>query len=239
MIAHRGASRAARENTLEAFRKARALRADAVEFDVRRTADGALVVHHDPTISGIGPIVERSLAELRDAAPWVPTLEAAVEACDGMWLNIEVKNLPIDPDWDADEAVATRVAGMVAGDGLASRVVVSSFNPGALRAVREFDAAIATALLTVPSMDAVAAVEAAADAGHVASHPAAASLGGGRLAAAVDRGHQLEVAVVPWTVDDPDEIARLAAGGVAGIITNVPDVARRVLGSGNGHHQGH
>jgi len=48
----------------------------------------------------------------------------------------------------------------------------------------------------------------------------------------VEAGRDAGVAVVPWTVDDPVEIERLAEAGVAGIITNVPDVARRVIGRG-------
>lgn len=214
---------------MEAFAKARALRADAVELDVRRTGDGHLVVHHDAEVATLGPIVEHSLAALAERVPWVPTLDEAFDACDGMWVNAEVKNLPMDPDWDPDESVATRVAELVAARGMHRRVVVSSFNPQALAAAREFDASVATALLTVGGMDVESALRSAAGAGHVALHPGVEALAGDALAAAVALGDALGVAVVPWTVDDPDEIARLAAGGVAGIITNVPDVARRVI----------
>lgn len=232
VVAHRGASRAARENTVEAFAKARALRADAVEFDVRRAADGALVVHHDPEIAELGPIVGHGLAALRELAPWVPTLDEALDACDGMWVNAEVKNLPMEPDWDPDHAVAAAVAATVRRRGLTGRVVVSSFNPGALAAVHDADPDVATALLTVAGMDVIDALEAAAGAGHVALHPHAAALAGDALSRAVERGRDLGVAVVPWTVDDPAAIRRLADAGVAGIITNVPDVARRALGAG-------
>lgn len=230
MIAHRGASRAARENTVEAFVKARALRADAVELDVRRTADGAVIVHHDASVPDLGPIVERTQSELLGAAPWIPTLDDALAACDGMVVNIEIKNLPTDPDWDPHEALATRVAELVAERGLHPRVIVSSFNPGALLAAREFDRTVPTALLTLPMVDAVTAVEISAAGGHVACHPGAPALAGDAAVDAVRRGRELGVAVVPWTVDEPDEIDRLAGARVAGIITNVPDVARRVLG---------
>jgi glycerophosphoryl diester phosphodiesterase len=53
IIAHRGVTSPARENTLEAFRKAIELGADMIEFDVRRTKDLRVVVHHDPGISGV------------------------------------------------------------------------------------------------------------------------------------------------------------------------------------------
>ena len=232
VVAHRGASRAARENTVEAFAKARALRADAVEFDVRRTADGALVVHHDPEIAGLGPIVGHGLAALRELAPWVPTIDEALDACDGMWVNAEVKNVPTEPDWDPDNTVAAAVTVAVRRRGLIGRVVVSSFNPGALTAVHDADPDVATALLTVGGLDVVNALAAAAAAGHVALHPHVAALDGDALMRAVEQGREFGVAVVPWTVDDPAAIRRLADGGVAGIITNVPDVARRAFGAG-------
>ena len=69
VFGHRGASAAAPENTVEAFSKARALGADGVELDVRRSADGVLMVHHDAEIAGLGALVERSFAEVRAARP--------------------------------------------------------------------------------------------------------------------------------------------------------------------------
>lgn len=230
VVAHRGASRAARENTLEAFAKARALRADAVELDVRRSADGALVVHHDAALEGLGVLAHVEFERLRTHAPWVPTLEEAFEACGGLWVNVEVKNLPIDADWDESESVATRVAELVKARSLHERTLVSSFNPMALARVREVDVEIATALLAVGGVDPVTVVETAAAAGHVAVHPEVGGLIGDAGSRALDRADALDLAVVPWTVDDPDEMVRLVGLGVAGVITNVPDVARRALG---------
>ena len=60
------------ENTLAAFSKARELGADGVELDVRRSADGVLVVHHDPAIDGFGPLAQLTFAELRAAQPADP-----------------------------------------------------------------------------------------------------------------------------------------------------------------------
>src|SRR5262245_27082175 len=91
VIAHRGASRAAPENTLEAFRLARSLGADAVELDVRRTRDGALAVHHDARLPDGQSVVDLSAAELPRS---VPLLDAALDACAGMWVNVEIKNDP-------------------------------------------------------------------------------------------------------------------------------------------------
>ena len=106
VLAHRGANRMAPENTLQAFIAAGALGADGVELDVHRTADGALVVHHDAAARGLGVLAERPAAEIRTARPEIPTLEEALEACTGMLVNIEVKNLPGDADYDPAEGVA-------------------------------------------------------------------------------------------------------------------------------------
>src|SRR5439155_14345872 len=100
VVAHRGASRVAPENTLEAFEAALALGADGVELDVHRTADGALVVHHDAAVPGFGVLAAAPLAAIRAARPAVPTLEDALDVCRGHLVNVEVKNLVGDADWD-------------------------------------------------------------------------------------------------------------------------------------------
>ena len=92
--AHRGSPDPAagyRENTLEAFARARALGADGVELDVRLTADGGLAVHHDPVIDGVGPSTSWPPP---NCPTHVPLLADALDACTGMVVNIEVKNLP-------------------------------------------------------------------------------------------------------------------------------------------------
>src|SRR5579871_266034 len=125
IFAHRGASATKRENTVEAFVEARRLGADGVELDVRRTQDGALVVHHDADLPGVGPIARLAVAEL---PPEVPLLEAALNACGPLTVNIEVKNLPNEADFDRDETLAAAVAALVAELQLGPRVIVSSFN---------------------------------------------------------------------------------------------------------------
>ncbi len=89
VIAHRGASRAERENTLAAFRRAAVMGANAVELDVRRTSDGAMAVHHDAVLPDGRVICEMTSAELPEHVPLLP---AALDACNGMWVNIEIKN---------------------------------------------------------------------------------------------------------------------------------------------------
>ena len=103
VIAHRGASRAAPENTVEAFLTAARMGADAVELDVRRTADGVLVVHHDPRLADTRVIVA---TPYRDLPAHVPTLAAALDACAGMWVNVEIKNDAEEPDFDPTDSIA-------------------------------------------------------------------------------------------------------------------------------------
>src|SRR3954466_8935464 len=103
VIAHRGASAAAPENTVEAFHLAKELGADWVELDARRTADGAVVVHHDAHLAD-----GRAIVDLRrsDLPAHVCDLADALDACDGMSVNIEIKNWPDDVDFDPTDAVA-------------------------------------------------------------------------------------------------------------------------------------
>jgi glycerophosphoryl diester phosphodiesterase len=230
VLAHRGASAVAPENTLEAFVAASALGADGVELDVHRTADGGLVVHHDAGTRGLGVLAERSEAEIRAARPEIPTLEEVLDACAGMLVNVEVKNLPGDADYDPGEVVAAGVVGLLAERGWQDDVLVSSFNLESADRVRELDGSIPTGFLTLVGMDPVDAVDIAHAHGHGAVHPDVRALVGEAAGATVGRAHELGMTVNVWTVNGEDELRRLAAAGVDAVITDVPDVARRVLG---------
>lgn len=222
VIAHRGASRAARENTVEAFRLARRMGADLVELDVRRSADDVLVVHHDATLADDRPVITVPAAEL---PPHVPTLTAALEACEGMGINVEIKNLPGDLDFDDQDQVAHAVPGVVRRLGLTGSVLVSSFNLRTVDVVRHVDPSLATAWLVVAVGDLDETVARTVQHGHVALHPHHV-LVDERLVGAC---HAAGLAVNTWTVDDPARMAELVALGVDGICTNVPDLARAVI----------
>ncbi len=104
IVAHRGASGHRCENSLEAFLEARRLGADGVELDVHTTRDGALVVHHDPDLPGLGSIVDLELVQVRhhrlaNGEP-IPDLAAALAVLSGMEVWIELKTLP--PPADAE-----------------------------------------------------------------------------------------------------------------------------------------
>jgi glycerophosphoryl diester phosphodiesterase len=220
VVAHRGASARFAENTREAFEGARTLGADWVELDVRRTADGALAVHHDAHLPDGRAIVETDAAALPVT---VPDLVGALEACEPLGVNVEIKNLPGDPDFDPTCAIATKVAPIVAAR--TQPILVSSFHAETLDVLRDCEPSVGTALLTFALHDPERTVDAVAAAGHVALHPFDATVDAALVATCHDRGLVVNV----WTVDDPGRIAELAALGVDGIVTNVPDVARDVL----------
>ena len=217
VIAHRGASAAAPENTIEAFHLARELGADWVELDARRTADGRVIVHHDAELADGRVIVELDRADL---PPSVCDLTDALDACDGMSINIEIKNWPDDPDFDPEESVAEQVVALVQERALQDRVLISCFHYPTIERVRALDPGIRTAFLHIvlDKTWAELAAEVAA-AGHTALHPWDGIVDAELVDAA--KGAGLEVNV--WTVDDPERMAQLIALGVDGICTNVPD----------------
>jgi glycerophosphoryl diester phosphodiesterase len=223
IIAHRGASAARPENTVEAFRHAAALGADAVELDVRRTADGVLVVHHDASIDGT-PIVTMSHHEMQERAPSVPTLPEALAACEGMWVNVEVKNYQAEPDWDPERRVVRGVMEIVRTTGWSERVLVSSFD---LESAVVAGETLRSGWLVPTSIDTLVAI--AQMPGLDTVHPAYESLEGERAAHAVADAHHRGMELLTWTVDDPDEMVRLVEAGVDGIFTNEPDVAVEAL----------
>ncbi len=156
--AHRGARRAAPENTVAAFRLALTLGADGVELDARRSADDTVVVHHDPTARGVGVLADRPVAALREALPALATLDEALDASRGGLVNVELKNLPGEADYDPDDRLAALVAATLERRGHRDDVLVSSFNLGILDRYRHLDPATPTGLLTLWNADADAAL---------------------------------------------------------------------------------
>ena len=223
VIGHRGAPRLARENTVESFRAAVAVGVAAIELDARRTRDGFLVVHHDPQVEGRS-IVDLAAAEL---PPWLPGLTAALDACAGAVVNIEIKNDPAEPDFDPQETVA---AGVIAE--LATRAqppsswIISSFRIETIARCRELNPAIPTAWLTANAVSAVQASSLAA-AGHAAVHPWVPTVD----RALIEMCHAAGLAVNTWTCNDLDRARELAGWGIDGICTDVPDVLLAAMAS--------
>ena len=228
ILGHRGSpdpEHGLRENTLEAFDRARLLGAAGVELDVRSTADGAMAVHHDPVVPGVGAVGELGAADL---PAFVPMLADALRACRGMTVNVEIKNLPWEPGFDDGERLAGQVADLVVSAGRASDVVVSSFWPPTLAAVRRARPEVATALLVAGRLDPAEATGPAAEGGFSALHPHIDLVG----APLVDRAHRAGLAVAAWTVNDREQLERAKALAVDTVITDDVAFALAILGPG-------
>jgi glycerophosphoryl diester phosphodiesterase len=228
VLAHRGGVGPYRENTVEAFAGALALGADGVELDVRRSADGCLVVHHDAEIPGIGAIHDLGAEDL---PAWVPSLDQALEACAGAIVNVEIKNSPLEPGYDPGETLATEVAAALAtqvgSPGPApARIIVSAFWPVTLAAVVAADAAIATGLLVHPSLDVLQSADWASGLGCVALNPFHSQV----TPELVERLHAMDLGVVVWTVNEPEDLRSMRAADVDVVISDRVADARRVLG---------
>jgi glycerophosphoryl diester phosphodiesterase len=213
VFAHRGCTEGFAENTIEAFVEAKRLGADGVELDVRLTADGALAVHHDAEVPGQGVVAELTVADLPAS---VPLLGDVLAACEGMVVNVEIKNAPPDPGFDPTEAVAGLTAAAIAESGWTERVIVSSFQVATLRAVQAADGRLALGALWGFGDDPGAALAEAAEAGFRAVHPFVSFV----TPALVDRAHDLGLAVNVWTVNSPEDLRAMVALGVDAVITD-------------------
>lgn len=226
IIAHRGASAGAPENTLAAFGLAAEEGAHGVELDVRLSADGNVVVIHDATVDrttgGAGAVARLTTEQLRalDAGmgQTIPTLDDVFQTFGPALLyNVELKGAGF-----RDRGLEAAVADRIAAYHLENQVVVSSFNPFALRRARRS--------LTRTTMvgrlwrrgprwlaHAFAPIE--------ADHPHYALVDQAHIEWARERGYRVHV----WTVDDPADARRLASLGVHAIITNQPKKIREAL----------
>jgi glycerophosphoryl diester phosphodiesterase len=237
ILAHRGANRVARENTIAAFTAARGLGADGVELDVRRTADGVLVVHHDPTVDTEGGPLDIAHSPAGALPDWVPTLADALRACVGWGMvNVEVKRDRADgvDRGDLESLVkdvlevieqypaATAHSTATHEPALPGAVLVSSFDRAVIDRVHAVAPSVPTGWLYLGD---AAAPEWAATAGHRAVHPHHLSID----AALVGAAHERDLLVAAWTVDEPPRARELAALGVDIVITNAPDEVRAAI----------
>lgn len=235
VVAHRGASTEQPENTIEAFEAAIEAGADAVEFDVRLSADGVAVVMHDPDVSrttdGVGLVPELTLTDIRQlkiplpggGAAGVPTLEEALECLAGRAaVDIEIKNLPGEPGFTPDhEAVVEATLDALDATGFADPVLVSSFNPRSIAHSRQLRPDVPTGLLMSYE---VAAVEALARAG-AEGHPWVLPFVVKVLEAGdgfADRVHADGALLGVWIADDPDTAQLLLELGADAVATNDP-----------------
>lgn len=222
VIAHRGASKAFQENTIEAFEAAAAMGADWVELDVRHTKDGQIVVHHDPVTPNSKLIREQNLKDLPDH---ISTLEAVIDACGDMGVNIEIKNDPSEDDYDPEHLMVPAIVKIARAKLSRDKVLITSFDMGAINAVHDIDKNLPTGFLTDDDIGPEVSIGRATAHNHVAINPWDDIV----TPRWIDAAAEAELDVYVWTVDDPKRMKQLAKMGVNGIITNVPDVAVRAL----------
>ena len=260
IIAHRGASSVAPENTLLAFQLAIEAGAQVIETDAHLTRDGEIVLIHDEdlrrTTSCSGIVAYQRLADLApcDAGYWfapngepahpfrergltVPRLadllDLVTRSTPEVVVNVEIKNAEDDFSFDPGNRLAVRLVDLLRQLDAFERVIVSSFNPAAVDLVQELKPAIRTALLCGPRSDLDGRTAYARARGHDAIHPHHSLLGSGeRARRRVDVLRQAGLEVSVWTVNEPQRMLELAAAGVDGIISDDPALLRRVLDGG-------
>jgi glycerophosphoryl diester phosphodiesterase len=239
VFAHRGAKRVAPENTIPAFEAAIRLGADGIELDVQYSSDGKLVIFHDldleKTSNGTGRVTAHTFEELRAldagshfspefAGTPIPTLDEALETAKGKLLvNIELKSLDI-----TGAAIGVDVVETVRRHDMADEVVISSFNPFALRRSKAEGPEIEHGLLL--SNDTSGWTRWGVTLRHSRAdgvHPELLMTTPEYAQAARRRGMPVRV----WTVNEEADIRRLATIGVDAIITDTPDVALAALGA--------
>ncbi len=233
--AHRGASGYAPENTLEAFAKAVDMKADGIELDVQMTKDGQLVIHHDETVdrvsNGKGFVKDYTYDELvklnvnkkfpEYGKVNIPTLEEVYQLIKDtdLLINVELKNGII-----FYENLEERVLELTKWYGLEDRVIYSSFNHYSIMKLKRLNPCVRTGFLyedgylNMPLYAERNGVE--------ALHPALYNLQYPNfIEDCRARGIDLRV----WTVNDPMDMKMLCERGINSMITNYPDIGRRIV----------
>lgn len=246
-VAHRGACAEVAENTLAAIRRAVARGADVIEVDVQRTRDGVPVLLHDTTlvrttnVRRVFPdrapwlLADFTYAELMrlDAGSWkspgsagatIPTLTEAVEVLREApaGLLLELKHPELYPGLVRDVVAALRGApGYVESAVERRRLVVQSFSFTAVKEHKTLLPSVPVGLLGTPSKANLPALATWAD----QVNPSHFTVDGSY----VDRVHALGMGCMVWTVNRGPAMRRAIRMGVDGVITNRPDLFRRVL----------
>jgi glycerophosphoryl diester phosphodiesterase len=219
VIAHRGASGHRVENSLAAFYRAVELGADGIELDVHSTRDGGLVVHHDPTLPGVGRIADLATDQVRgfrlaNGEP-VPDLTEALDTIGDRDVWIELKGL----DARFDDSLLT-----VLDRGPAPhRYAVHAFDHRIIaRLGRARPALRRGILLSSYLLDPVAPLTSTGartlwQEQHLIDHQL------------VEQVHASGFGIVAWTVNAPDDVARLIRAGVDALCGNYPDRLRQAV----------
>ncbi len=244
VLAHRGGSLEAPENTLVAFRHAAAAGADWFELDVQASADGVPIVIHDATLDRTtnctGLVADSTLAQLRscnacadfcDEHPFVPlsTLDEVFEALadERIAIMVEIKNDPTEPEtFDPVDLVLLPAVAEVLNRHPAyldaGRVMVSSFNFKTTTLIHHLVPDLPVGFLTLNPVDPHAELAYAATTGHHALQAKLDGVSDWNGAQLAEDAHRLGLQLHVWTVDDATSWNRLARQNVDGIITDRP-----------------
>jgi glycerophosphoryl diester phosphodiesterase len=232
VIAHRGASGYAPENTMASFKKALEMGAEMIEFDVHLTKDGSAVILHDDTVDRttgrkdkISDLTYDEVSKL-DAGSWfskdfagekIPTLQEVLEWANGkIQVNIEIKAAGCEKI----------VVDLINKLGMKNSAIVSSFDHGIIKKIRELDPEIAVAALISDITDAKQIDDIIGNCKPDAVNPRYLYLNKTAVKAAHEKGLSVNV----YTVNDPVTMQRLVKMGVDGIFSNYPDVLLTTLG---------
>jgi glycerophosphoryl diester phosphodiesterase len=225
IIAHRGASSYALENTLAAFDLALQMQIRQIELDVHFSCDGYIVVMHDDTVdrttNGSGPVAGKTLAELQalDAGSWfgvgfagerIPTLGAVLARYQGLLhLHIEIKARA--------ERLSQGTVDLVREYGMADQVTITSFQKTRLQEVRAYAPALPTGWLVAEVSDAVIMQARALGLTQICppAHMVTPEL--------VHRLHAEGFVVRAWGVADEALMRQVVAAGADGMTVNFPD----------------
>jgi glycerophosphoryl diester phosphodiesterase len=237
VIAHRGFSGEAPENTLASFRKAIQVGSDMIELDVHFSKDGQVVVIHDDhlerTTNGRGKVADHTLQELKklDAGSWfgarfsgeqIPTLIEVLElALEKILVNIEIKNGYLGPYTISD--LAARTLQEAQRKRMVKRVIFSSFNPSPLERLQEGNPHARVALLYHNSWKTPR--EITGDKPFSLLNLRRSFLNKDKIAKVHREGLKLNT----YTVNSAKEMEQFVRWGIDGIITDHPDRLIRIL----------
>lgn len=220
-IAHRGARGYEPENTLKSFQKALDLNADGIELDVHLSSDGHLIVIHDETIdrttNGKGSVNTFTLAELKtfliDDQYEIPTLKEVFDLVNKKCLiNIELKGL------GTADKVADLIEEYIADQNWNyGHFIVSSFNWDLLQETSNLNSNIAIGVLTEEDVEKALAFAEVIEA--EAIHPDYQLLNLENVQKMQEKGFL----VLPWTVNNAEDIQKIKSYQVDGIISDFPD----------------
>lgn len=233
--AHRGASGYMPENTLLSFQKAVEMHADGIELDIQQTKDGQIVVIHDETIDrtsdGTGWVKDFTYEQLlkynfnnhHDEYGFVKILLMS-EVFDlirptDLTINIELKTGII-----FYPGIEEKIIALTHEKDMADRVIYSSFNHYSAKKIQELDPEAETAFLYADGP--IDMPEYAAKHHVSAIHPALYNLQFPHL---TEEAHERGLKVNVWTVNEPEHIRLCLLQGVDAVITNYPDIARKII----------